>query len=91
MGVYFSLFNIKKMRGVFMSSKERKCNFCGKSEDDVKKLIQGKNDVYICEECVELCGEILEELFEEEKSNSGKKLTLENLPKPKEIKEYLDE
>ena len=71
---------------------KRVCAFCGKDESRVKKLIKGKDDTYICDECVGLCGEILEEVFEDEddKSNS-EKLTMENLPKPKKIKEFLDE
>ena len=71
---------------------KRVCAFCGKDESRVKKLIKGKDDTYICDECVGLCGEILEEVFEDEDDKSNpEKLTMENLPKPKKIKEFLDE
>ena len=75
-------------------SDKLKCCFCGKTEDQVRKLIQGKDNVYICDECVDLCGEILEEMFEDEKNEANEasgKLTFDKLPKPREIKEYLDE
>ncbi len=73
-----------------------KCSFCGKSQDQVKKLIAGP-EVYICDECVELCNEILdEEFFEDKDKENGE--DAENsqkdekaIPKPHEIKAYLDE
>ena len=61
-----------------------KCNFCGKSQKQVKKLIAGPN-VYICDECIELCNEIIEEELAE-----GGEVSLEQLPKPKEIFEFLN-
>ena len=61
-----------------------KCNFCGKSQKQVKKLIAGPN-VYICDECIELCNEIIEEELAE-----GSEVSLEELPKPKEIFEFLN-
>lgn len=61
------------------------CSFCGKSQDDVRKLIAGPT-VYICDECIELCNDIIAEEWEEEK---GK--TLGELPKPFEIKSILDQ
>ncbi len=73
-----------------------KCSFCGKTQDQVKKLIAGP-EVYICDECVELCNEILDEEFFENKDkekgeNAEKSATdLTNIPKPHEIKAYLDE
>ena len=73
-----------------------KCSFCGKTQDQVKKLIAGP-EVYICDECVELCNEILdEEIFEgkeKEKAEEAKKADGEykDIPKPHEIKAYLDE
>ena len=75
-----------------------KCSFCGKTQDQVKKLIAGP-DVYICDECVELCNEILDEEFFENKDKDGKKEdetaaaedALKSVPKPHEIKAYLDE
>lgn len=70
-----------------------KCSFCGKSQDQVKKLIAGP-DVYICDECVDLCNEILDEEFFEAKEASESEMAdvpnLTDIPKPKEIKEYLD-
>ena len=72
-----------------------KCSFCGKSQDQVKKLIAGP-DVYICDECVDLCNEILEEEFFEgkekaEKQEEKKEADITNVPKPHEIKAHLDE
>ena len=71
-----------------------KCSFCGKSQDQVKKLIAGP-EVYICDECVELCNEILDEEFLEgkEKEADGKEKNPEEkpIPKPHEIKAYLDQ
>lgn len=67
-----------------------RCSFCGKTQDQVRKLIAGNNNVYICDECIDLCGEILEEELcghEEE----GLDLNDINLLKPKEIKSFLDE
>ena len=62
-----------------------KCSFCGKSQKQVKKLIAGPG-VYICDECIDLCNEIIEE----ELAESGE-LSLEDLPKPVEIFEFLDD
>ncbi len=70
-----------------------KCSFCGKSQDQVKKLIAGP-DVYICDECVELCNEILDEEFFESKDKEGAEIKDKEekpIPKPHEIKAYLDE
>ncbi len=70
-----------------------KCSFCGKTQEQVKKLIAGP-DVYICDECVELCNEILDEEFLENKDKPEEKEIKETdiakVPKPHEIKEYLD-
>jgi ATP-dependent Clp protease ATP-binding subunit ClpX len=62
-----------------------KCSFCGKSQNDVRKLIAGPT-VYICDECVELCNDIIAEEWEEERSRE-----LRSLPKPAEIKAILDQ
>ncbi|MDJ1177431.1 ATP-dependent protease ATP-binding subunit ClpX [Roseofilum sp. BLCC_M91] len=85
-----------------------KCSFCGKSQEQVRKLIAGPG-VYICDECVELCNEILdEELFDssstaappsprrgepaqKKRRSRTANLTLGQMPKPKEIKHYLDD
>jgi len=62
-----------------------KCSFCGKSQNDVRKLIAGPT-VYICDECVELCNDIIAEEWEEERSRE-----IRALPKPAEIKAILDQ
>lgn len=84
-----------------------KCSFCGKSQEQVRKLIAGPG-VYICDECVDLCNEILdEELFDsssavtppaprrEQPPERGRKspshISLSQIPKPRDIKSYLDE
>ena len=71
-----------------------KCSFCGKSQDQVKKLIAGP-EVYICDECVDLCNQILdEEFFENKDKETEDGIVAEEekaIPKPHEIKEYLDE
>lgn len=61
------------------------CNFCGKSQKEVKKLIAGPG-VYICDECIELCNDIIYE----DSVKMVSKTTLDNVPKPHEIKEHLD-
>lgn len=77
-----------------MDDSRLKCSFCGKTQEQVKKLIAGP-DVYICDECVELCNEILDEEFLENKDKPEEKETKEaditKVPKPHEIKAYLDE
>ncbi|NER84423.1 MAG: ATP-dependent protease ATP-binding subunit ClpX [Leptolyngbya sp. SIO1D8] len=83
-----------------------KCSFCGKSQEQVRKLIAGPG-VYICDECVDLCNEILdEELFDSsstvpqsvprreqppERRRTPSPISLNQIPKPREIKKYLDE
>lgn len=69
-----------------------KCSFCGKSQDQVKKLIAGP-EVYICDECVDLCNEILdEEFFEAEEGEKSTSLPeISKVPKPLEIKAFLDD
>ncbi len=66
-------------------NKGLKCSFCGKTEDQVHKLIAGPG-VYICDECVQICDEIIEETI----NNSNQDGEM-NLPKPVEIKEFLDQ
>jgi len=75
------------------SDSRLKCSFCGKSQDQVKKLIAGP-EVYICDECVELCNEILEEEFfenKDEKEQLEEETSKNILHKPQDIKNYLDE
>ena len=62
-----------------------KCSFCGKSQKQVKKLIAGPG-VYVCDECIELCNEIIAEQF-----STTEEVTFTELPKPSEIKSYLDD
>ncbi|PLX91082.1 MAG: ATP-dependent Clp protease ATP-binding subunit ClpX [Desulfuromonas sp.] len=75
-----------------MSSKDDQsgqltCSFCGKPQDEVKKLIAGPT-VYICDECIELCNDIIDE---ESRLDQAAEQDIEKLPKPIEIKEILDE
>lgn len=62
------------------------CNFCGKSQKEVKKLIAGPG-VYICDECIELCNDIIYE----DTAKSNQKAVVDNVPKPAEIKAHLDQ
>ena len=62
------------------------CSFCGKSQDEVKKLIAGPS-VYICDECIQLCNEIIAEEYGDEKDSEA----TDELPQPAEIKEALDQ
>lgn len=74
------------MAGKF-DDKKLRCSFCNKSQDQVRKLIAGPNGAYICDECVDICSEIIEEEFED---YTAEKLEI-NLIKPKEIKDFLDQ
>ena len=67
-----------------------RCSFCGKTQDQVRKLIAGNNNVFICDECIDLCSEILEEELPEEE-HAAESFGDINLYKPKEIKAFLDE
>lgn len=66
--------------------KQLKCSFCGKSQEQVRKLIAGPN-VYICDECVGLCTDIVAEEYDV-LANYAERV---EMPKPKEIKEILDQ
>jgi ATP-dependent Clp protease ATP-binding subunit ClpX len=66
--------------------KQVKCSFCGKTQEQVNRIVAGPG-VYICNECIELCSEIIEEEFEDDHVEQ----TLDEIPKPKEIKKILDE
>lgn len=76
------------------SDNRLKCSFCGKSQDQVKKLIAGPG-VYICDECVDLCNEILDEELFEGAPSAGPSETvvpqMVDIPKPQEIKSFLDQ
>lgn len=64
------------------------CSFCGKPESQTRRLISGPNSVYICDECVEICAGIVEEMYHENGDDNAEEI---NLLKPKEIKEFLDQ
>lgn len=66
--------------------KQLKCSFCGKTQEQVKRLVAGPG-VYICDECIELCSEIIEEEFEDARVDAE----LSDIPKPAEIREILDQ
>ena len=68
-----------------------RCSFCNKTQDQVKKLISGPNGIYICDQCVSICSDILDEEFEEEDDGNPAEDMEINLLKPKEIKEFLDD
>ena len=65
--------------------KKLRCSFCNKSQEQVRKLIAGPG-VYICDECIEICSEIIQDEFDNDVADSDI-----NLLKPKEIKEFLDD
>lgn len=65
-----------------------RCSFCNKPQDQVRKLIAGPAGVYICDECIEICSEIMEDEYEEEPAEESLDI---NLLKPVEIKEFLDD
>lgn len=69
----------------FDEKKQLKCSFCGKNQEQVRRLIAGPG-VYICDECIELCQEIIDEEFDEETDTE-----LQDVPKPVQIKEFLDQ
>lgn len=70
----------------FDEKKQVKCSFCGKNQEQVKRLIAGPG-VFICDECIDLCAEIIEEEFEESRADAE----LGDVPKPREIKDILDQ
>jgi ATP-dependent Clp protease ATP-binding subunit ClpX len=76
------------VKGLFKFNDEKgqlKCSFCGKTQDQVRKLVAGPG-VYICDECIELCTEIVEEEL-----GTEEEVEFKDVPKPKEICEILDE
>ena len=75
-----------------ISDDQVRCSFCHKTQDQVRKLIAGPDGVYICDECVDICAEIIEEGFEDDDAGDGPLGDLNiNLLKPAQIKEFLDE
>lgn len=85
------------MPGKISDSKVR-CSFCGKPQEQVRKLIAGPNGAYICDECVDICSEIIEEEFAREEAEMDMDVDAEietpfeiNLQKPEKLKAFLDE
>ena len=75
-----------------MVKKDIKCSFCGKTQEQVKKLIAGPEGVFICDECIEVCMEIVEDELYDAKEDEPEKNDFEiNLVKPREMKAFLDE
>lgn len=72
------------------SGNDVRCSFCNKTQDQVRKLIAGPAGVYICDECIEICSDILDEEFDEEKFHSEETPDFKLL-KPVEIKHFLDD
>ncbi len=70
-----------------------RCSFCGRTQDQVRKMIAGAggSNVFICDECIELCSEILEEELEKDEAEALPGLSDIRLLKPKEIKAFLDD
>ena len=68
-----------------------RCSFCGKSQDQVRKLIAGPNWAYICDECVDICSEIIEEELDENDVPEETEAQEINLIKPEEMKAFLDD
>ena len=70
------------------NDKSIRCSFCGKRQEQVKRMMSGPNDVYICNECVELCNSLIrEDMYD---SGAPEYHDPEKLPTPREIKEYMD-
>ncbi len=75
---------------IFDDSKQLKCSFCGKTQDQVRRLVAGPG-VYICDECISLCDDIIREEFAQSEEHSLLPELGKDLPKPKEIAEQLSE
>ena len=71
-------------------AKERKCSFCGRPDSQVRLLITGLNG-YICNECAQQANEIVKETIGAERASKAGDIDWKNLPKPKEIKDFLDQ
>lgn len=70
------------------SDQRVRCSFCGKTDEQVRKMIAGPNGAYICDECIEICSEIIDEEFAQEEFGTDEEI---NLMKPVDIKHFLDE
>lgn len=73
-----------------MTPDKVRCSFCNKAQDQVRKLIAGQDGTFICDECIDLCAEILEEEFDDSYDEEDVAASI-NLLKPLEIKEFLDD
>ncbi|MDE7197535.1 MAG: ATP-dependent Clp protease ATP-binding subunit ClpX [Lachnospiraceae bacterium] len=71
-----------------ISEEKVRCSFCNKTQDQVRKMIAGPSGVYICDECVDICADIIEEEYEDDPETEELEI---NLLKPVEIKSFLDE
>ena len=78
------------MAGKYGEHNKVRCSFCNKSEDQVRKLIAGPEGVYICDECIEICAEIIDEELDEYYEQDENQSSI-NLMKPKEITAFLDD
>ena len=67
-----------------------RCSFCGKTQEQVNRLISGPNGAFICDECIDICSDILDEELEDDEQDVRERQEI-NLLKPKEIKKFLDE
>ena len=77
-------------RGLGNEENRVRCSFCGKTSEQVRKLIAGPNGAYICDECVDICSEIIEEELLDDDTVVSEKESI-NLLKPQELKAFLDE
>ena len=77
-------------RNIIGGGERIRCSFCGRFQEQVRKLIAGPSGAFICDECVDICTEIIEEEMEEEEETEGSEPEI-NLLKPEEMKAFLDE
>ena len=78
----------------FIGGEKIRCSFCGRSEGQVRKMISGPSGAFICDECVDICTEIIEEeMMDEDEKDSLEEDSVQdiNLIKPEEMKAFLDE
>lgn len=78
------------MAGRNDDSRTPRCSFCGKTQDQARKLIAGPNGVFICDECVDICADIIEEELEQYDDDEIEEMEI-NLLRPREIKNFLDD
>ncbi|MBR3524555.1 MAG: ATP-dependent Clp protease ATP-binding subunit ClpX, partial [Lachnospiraceae bacterium] len=80
------------MAGKIIDPKKIKCSFCGKPQDMARRMIAGPEGIYICDECVEICSDIIseEDEFPDYNEDGGVADMEINLLKPQQIREFLD-